>query len=131
MLSAVMDANDKGNLQKCIGYVNNLCEIYAYKNIRQIILDISNSLNVKVRRTADISLSFACDKSEVIYFSLATHKKSKYPEYLILTNTMPAYDIFSSNQIKLLDIIVDNTPNFIVHDLHASSKGMQALESLC
>jgi hypothetical protein len=46
---------------------------------------------------------------------------------LTLTDTTPARDIFPSNQIKLLGVIVDDTLNFIIHAQHASSKGMQAL----
>jgi hypothetical protein len=42
---------------------------------------------------------------------------------------MPARDIFPSNQIKLLGVIVDDALNFIVHAQYVS-KGMQALGSL-
>jgi hypothetical protein len=130
MMSAVMDADDKANLQTCTAYVDDLSEIYADKNIGQVIPVLSNSFNLKARRAAEIGLSFASDKSEVIHFSLAARRKSKYPEHLTLTDTTPARDIFPSNQIKLLGVIVDDTLNFIVHAQHASSKGMQALGSL-
>jgi ribonuclease HI len=130
MMSAVMDADDKANLQTCTAYVDDLSEIYADKNIGPVMPVLSNSFNLKARRAAEIGLSFASDKSEVIHFSLAARRKSKYPEHLTLTDTTPARDIFPSNQIKLLGVIVDDTLNFIVHAQHASSKGMQALGSL-
>jgi hypothetical protein len=37
MMSAVMDADDKANLQICTAYVDDLNEIYADKNIGQVI----------------------------------------------------------------------------------------------
>jgi hypothetical protein len=130
MMSAVMDADNKANLQTCTAYVSDLSEIYADKNIGQVIPVLPNAFNLKARRAAKIGLSFASDKSEVIHFSLAARRKSKYPEHLTLTDTMPARDIFPSNQIKLLGVIVDDTLNFIVHAQHASPQGIQALGSL-
>jgi hypothetical protein len=130
MMSAVMDADDKANLHTCTAYVDDLNGIYADKNIGQVIPVLSNAFNVKAKRAAEIRLSFASDKSEVIHFSLAACRKSKYPEHLTLTDTTPARDRFPPNQIKLFGVIVDDTLNFIVHAQHASSKGMQALGSL-
>jgi hypothetical protein len=87
MMSAVMDAGDKANLQTCTAYVDDLNEIYADKNIGQVIPVLSNALNLKARCAAEIGLSFASDKSEVIRFSLSARRKSKCKKYYTLAYT--------------------------------------------
>jgi hypothetical protein len=129
MITIVLDADAKANLQTYTAYVDGLNEIYADKNIGQVIPVLSNAFNLKARCTAEIGLSFANDKSEVIHFSLAARRKSKYFEHLTLIDTTPACDIFPSNQIRLLGVIINDTLNFIVHAQYASSIGMQALGS--
>jgi hypothetical protein len=97
MISAVMDVDNKANLQTCTAYVDDLSEIYGDKNIGQVIPVLSNPYNLKARCAVEIGLPFASDKSEVIHFSLAARRKSKYPEHLTLTDTMPARDTFPLN----------------------------------
>jgi hypothetical protein len=79
MMNAVMDADDQANLQTSTAYVDDLNEIYADTNIGRVTQVLSNSFNLKARRAAEIGLSFASDKSEVIYFSLAARGKIKIP----------------------------------------------------
>jgi hypothetical protein len=69
MMSALMDADDKANLQTCRASIDDLSKIYADKNIRQVIPVLSNLFNLKARCTAETDLSFASDKSQVIQFS--------------------------------------------------------------
>jgi hypothetical protein len=69
-----MDSDDKANLQTCTAYVDDLNEIYADKNIGQVIPVLSNAFNLKAKCATEIGLSFASDKSEVIHFSLAARR---------------------------------------------------------
>jgi hypothetical protein len=48
IMSAVIDADDKANLQTCTAYVDDLNEIYADKNIGQVIPVLSNEFNLKL-----------------------------------------------------------------------------------
>jgi hypothetical protein len=57
MMSAVMDADYKANLQTFTAYVDHLNEIYADKNIGQVIPVLSNAFNLKARRAAEIGHS--------------------------------------------------------------------------
>jgi hypothetical protein len=129
MMSAVLDADDPINLQASTAYVDDLNEIHADVNTGKIVPKLSDLFMFKATCTATIGLSFASDKSEVIHFSMATRRKSRFPEHLTLTDKTLPRIIDPSHQIKLPGVIVD-TLNFIVHAQHASSKGMQALGSL-
>jgi hypothetical protein len=130
MMSAILDADDPINLQTSTAYVDDLNEIHADVNTGKIVPKLSDSFMFKATHAATIGLSFASDKSEVIHFSMATRRKSRFPEHLTLTDKTLPRRIDPSHQIKLLGVIVDDTLNFIVHAQHASSKGMQALGSL-
>jgi hypothetical protein len=130
MMSAILDADDPINLQTSTAYVDDLNEIHADVNTGKIVPKLSDSFLFKATRAATIGLSFASDKSEVVHFSMATRRKSRFPEHLTLTDKTLPRRIDPSRQIKLLGVIVDGTLNFIVHAKHASSKGMQALGSL-
>jgi hypothetical protein len=55
MTSAVMDADDKASLQTCTAYVDDLSEIYADKNIGQVIPALSNAFNLKARRVQKLA----------------------------------------------------------------------------
>jgi hypothetical protein len=129
MMNAILDANDPVNLQACIAYVDDLNEIHADVNTSKIVPKLSNSFLFKATHTATIGLSFASEKSEVIHFSMATRKKSRFLEHLTLNDKTLPCRIDPSHQIKSLGVIVDSL-NFIVHAQYASSKGMQALGSL-
>jgi hypothetical protein len=130
MMSPILDAGDPINLQTSIPYVDDLNEIHADVNTGKIVPKLSDSFMPKATRAATIGLSFASDKSEVIHVSMATRRKSRFPEHLTLTDKTLLRRIDPSHQIKLLGVIVDDTLNFIVHAQHASSKGMQVLGSL-
>jgi hypothetical protein len=130
MMSAILDADDPINLQTSTAYIDDLNEIHADVNTGKIVPKLSDSFMFKATRAAKIGLSFASDKSEDIHFSMATRRKSRFPEHLTLTDKTLPRGIDPSYQIKLLGVIVDDTLNFIVHAQRASSKGMQALGSL-
>jgi hypothetical protein len=57
MMSPVIDASDRANLQTSTAYVDDLNEIYTDTNIGQVILVLSNLFNFKARHAAVIGLS--------------------------------------------------------------------------
>jgi hypothetical protein len=58
---------------------------------------------------------------------MATRRKIKFPEELIISSVDPAIIIPAKKQIKLLDVVVDETLSFIIHAQYAASRAMQAL----
>jgi hypothetical protein len=82
MMSAILDADDPINLQTSTTYVDDLNEIHADVNTGKIVPKLSDSFLFKATRAATIGLSFSSDKSEVIHFSMATRRKSRFSEHL-------------------------------------------------
>jgi hypothetical protein len=124
IMSAILDANNPIKLQTSTACVNDINKIHVDINTSEIVPNLYDSFLFKAIRAAIIGLSFASDKSEVIHFSMAILRNSKFPEHLTLNDKTLLRRIDPSYQIKLFGVIVDNTLNFIVHVQHTSSKGM-------
>jgi hypothetical protein len=115
MMSAILDANDPINLQTSIAYVDDLNEIHTDLNTGKIVPKLSDSFLYKARYAATIGLSYASNKSE-IHFSMATRRKSRFPEHLTLTDKTLPPRIDSLHRIKLL--LIFSMSLFMCNTLH-------------
>jgi hypothetical protein len=88
---------------------------------------LTEALEYKMKRAKALGLSFAPDKSEVMHLSMATRRKTKFPEELIISSVVPHIIIPAKKQVKLLGVVVDETLSFIIHAQYAASRAMQAL----
>jgi ribonuclease HI len=129
VMSAILDIDNKLMLESISGYIDDMTEVYADKNIGIVTPVLSNSFMLKAQRAEVVGLSFAPEKSEVIHFSTRSRTTSKYPEHLTITGNY-ARTVMPSKQITLLGIITDNTLSFIIHAQNAASKAIQTLGSI-
>jgi hypothetical protein len=102
-------------------------ESYADIDIGKATPVLTEALEYKMERAEVLGLSFAPDKSEVVQLSMATRRKTKFPEELIISSVEPPIIIPAKKQIKLLGVVGDETLSFIIHAQYAASRAMQAL----
>jgi hypothetical protein len=69
--------------------VDDMNESYADTNIGKVIPVLTEGLEYKMKRAEALGLSFAADKSEVTHLSMATRRKTKFPEELIISSVDP------------------------------------------
>jgi hypothetical protein len=111
-----------------VTYVDHMNESFADTDIGKVTPVLAAALEYKMQRAEALGLSFAPDKSEVIHLPMATRRKTKFPEELIINSIDPPL-IIPAQQIKLLGTVVDETFSFIIHVQYAASRAMQALGS--
>jgi ribonuclease HI len=127
MMCTITHPGNRAPPTHVVTYVDDMNESYADTNIGKVTPVLTEGLEYKMKRAEALGLSFAPDKSEVMHLSMATRRKTKFPEELIISSVDPPIIIPAKKQIKLLGVVVDETLSFIIHAQYAASRAMQAL----
>jgi hypothetical protein len=85
-----------------VTYVDDINESFADTDIGKVTPVLTAALEYKTQRAEALGLFFAPDKSEVIHLSMATRRKTQFPEELAISSVDPSIIISAQQQIKLL-----------------------------
>jgi hypothetical protein len=117
MMCTITRPGNQASPTQVVTYVDDMNESFADTDIGKVTPVLTAALEYKTQRAEALGLFFAPDKSEVIHLSMATRRKTKFAEELIISSVDPPIIIPAQQQIKLLGVVVDETLSFIMPNM--------------
>jgi hypothetical protein len=122
MMCTITHPGNRASPTGVVTYVDDMNESYADTDIGKVAPVLTEALEYKMKRAEALGLSFSPDKSEVMHLSMATRRKTKFPEELIISSVDPPIITPAKKQIKLLGVVADETLSFIIHAQYSASR---------
>jgi hypothetical protein len=117
-----------------LSYVDNICMSQIGTRPEDTIPVLKVRTEVCLEQAAKVGLSFATNKSEVVYCLPESSRNKTKPLDILPTLTIESrtnsFTVQPTRTIKQLGVIIDESLNFSAHVRHAASKGMQSLGRL-